>query len=653
MNLLRSQHLFGLALLALTVQSASAQPAQWAVLIGVQKHKDDRLDLGCTTSDVAKLRQVLLERGGMPAANMLVMTDDSPAAKQPTLDNLRREVPKFLARVGKEDCVIVFYAGHGFLRGDKTYLVPKDTDTAKLDTTALPAAELNAALENAPGKLKFLILDCCHAGGARDEPIKSEVAAETLVKAMEPKNGVVILASCKGKESSWEWAERRQGVFSFWLCEALQGAADVNGDGILDVDEIYKFTHDRVSRTADKLFHHAQTPVRVIGADVSGVSPVLSLLPEPPDSLLRRLAAEIDLELRCLKIKKIGVLEFVTTLGQTEKLGQSNLPKYCATQMRQLLVDLGEGAYQVVDDAKLGPASRGMTWDDAKQPAAVKKLGANVGGMEAVLTGTLRRLGTNLQVHCDLIRTEDGKSLAGPGGALPLSEDLLGDLGYSFENRKRPVGPPTKVAVVDNALERLVLGNPLTKKDFPFKIEVVVVAARRGEKITKQTPREPRGLLEVTGKSGDPDVPRELVLSVKKDEIVELKVTNNFADRVAMNLYVDGLNTIGQRRELIGKGSAWVMDPGKTYTIPGWFLPETSTLKRFQFVDLPQSVAGRKNFGDSIGRITAAFYAPAGRAIGVGNGPEERRTFKTVDDFVPGRLLGIVNIRYVDEKSLP
>ena len=40
----------------------------------------------------------------------------------PTLANLRREVPKFLARVGKDDRVIVFYAGHGFLRGGKTYL---------------------------------------------------------------------------------------------------------------------------------------------------------------------------------------------------------------------------------------------------------------------------------------------------------------------------------------------------------------------------------------------------------------------------------------------------------------------------------------------------------------------------------------------------
>ena len=642
-----------LMLLALAASAADAQSTQWAVLIGVQKH-DDRLDLGCTTSDVARLRQVLHERGGMPEKNMLVMTDDSPAKQQPTLANLRREVPEFLKKVGKDDRIIVFYAGHGFLHDGETYLVPKDTDTDKLDTTALPAAELKAALANAPGKLKFLILDCCHAGGTRARALilNSETAAENLAQSIQPKNGVVILASCKDRESSWEWAERRQGVFSFWLCQALQGAADADGDGVLDVDEIYRFTHERVSGTVDKLFGRSQTPVRMIGANVSGVSPVLTLLPEPPDSLLKRLAQQLDLELRLRKVKKVGVLEFVVTLGKAEKLSQSNLPKYCAGKLRQLLGDLADGAYQVVDDTKLGPASRGLTWDDVGDPAAMKKLGASAGGMEAVLTGTLRRRGTKLRVQCDLVDVANGDSFAKPVGVLPLSEDLLGDLGYSFDTGDRPVGAPTDKKVVANAQKRLLTGNPLGRAEFPFKIEVAIATPPPGGQVTPKTPRRPCRMLQVPGNSDDPDVRKEIVMGVKAGEIMELKVTNGFLDKVAMNLYVDGLNTIDQRRELIGKGSAWVMEPGKTYTFPGWVFRDTETLKRFQFVDLPKSVAGRQNFGDSIGTITAAFYAAAGRSLGVGEGPTERRTFRTDDGFVPGRLLGIVNIRYVDEKSL-
>jgi len=41
-------------------------------------------------------------------------------------------------------------------------------------------------------------------------------------------------------------------------------------------------------------------------------------------------------------------------------------------------------------------------------------------------------------------------------------------------------------------------------------------------------------------------------------------------------------------------------------------------MRRFVFVDAAQSTAGRQNFGESIGLITAAFYVEQGRALGVG-----------------------------------
>ena len=40
-----------------------------------------------------------------------------------------------------------------------------------------------------------------------------------------------------------------------------------------------------------------------------------------------------------------------------------------------------------------------------------------------------------------------------------------------------------------------------------------------------------------------------------------------------------------------------------------------------------------------------------GVAVGVGEGPEEQRQMQTAN-FQPGRLLGVVNLRYVDEREL-
>ena len=103
-----------------------------------------------------------------------------------------------------------------------------------------------------------------------------------------------------------------------------------------------------------------------------------------------------------------------------------------------------------------------------------------------------------------------------------------------------------------------------------------------------------------------------------------------------------------------------MLDPKQDHVIPGWALPskegighdpkEEFTVKRFRFVDVPRAMAGRQRFGESIGLITAAFYAEQGKAIAVGEGPEEKRLLET-ENFKAGRLLGVVQIRYVDEKE--
>ena len=50
-----------------------------------------------------------------------------------------------------------------------------------------------------------------------------------------------MLASSKADELSWEWPARQQGIFTYWLCRALEGGGDENGDGKLSFEEVYKW----------------------------------------------------------------------------------------------------------------------------------------------------------------------------------------------------------------------------------------------------------------------------------------------------------------------------------------------------------------------------------------------------------------------------
>jgi uncharacterized caspase-like protein len=641
-------------------------PKQWAVLIGVQEHVNPMFNLKYSRNDVASLRETLQQRAGLPAGQILQLTDDVKDG-QPTLMHLREKVLPFLAQVGKDDRMLVFFSGHGYLHKDQTYLVPSDFNLDDPSGTGLPVAALRKALIACPAKVKFLILDCCHAGSAKDLAPGS-LAAEAVAKAVEedqPVSGCVVLASCRKEERSYEWAQREHGVFTYWLCRALEGAAanDKGQVGIADVDH---YVSERVSQTAEQLFKEKQHPVRLDQGPVAEVPTVLALRPEPPESLCRRLAEHMDLEVRRKNLKKVGVLEFLLQGQGGEGLAPANLPGYCAEQVRQGLQSLAGEEYKVMGAQEMRQAAKDLVVEGVGQPGAMQRLGQQGDHLDAVVTGTLKRRGaTKLQLQCDLVATEDGSSLVSPSGllvsgVLPLSEDELGDTPHTnFDLREgRPEGGPYAPTVVQFAQQQSYKQHPLLKKKgFPFPLELWSIHPRRGEEIGPNTRREPMEFVQVPVEEGSPGEEKQrmdLVVPAREGQVFEIRVANKSEDKVAMVLLVDGYNTLEQQCDRLGRGRAWVLDPGEDYVIPGWTFPrrgETARIKRFKFVDVAASVAGRHKYGESIGLITAAFYGPRGRAVAVGEGPEEERPLET-SDFKAGRLLRVVQIRYADAKDL-
>ncbi len=668
----------GLVFMATVLGSTKAestegrQPQQWAVLIGVQRYDDSRLNLEYTDGDALAIKDVLCQRAGIPESHTLVMTDQSDEPQKPTLANIRRAVPQLLEKAGPEDRVVIFFSGHGHPVEGETYLIPRDFRVSTAAKTGLPARELREALTKCRAKTKFLILDCCHAAGTKDVE-EAGLDAAAVAKAILPKpvEGCMVLASCRADEKSREWPERKHGVFTYWLCRALEGGADKDGNGQVTADEVYQYTYDRVKDTSIQVFHAQQHPA-MYPVD-SGFPVVLALRPELPESLCRRLAEHLDLEIRRSKLKRVGVLEFLEPIGRTEALAAANLPGYCAAQVRDQLEKLSNGAYGVLSEPAMKSAAKGITIEAIGDPERLQPLHRGE-KIDALVTGVLRRRGRTMNVQCELISTETGNSLVSPSGVLPLSEELVGDGGTSFSNSDRPTGGPYAAQVVSYA--QSVQDHPMLRtgdEAFPFRIEVWSIEAKPGDEIDDNAPRKRKDFVLMTPKrpAGTDGEPKrtELLVAAKEGELFEIRVNTTYRDQAAMTLLVDGINILGQKRERLGKAWSWVLNPAatpgetQTYAFEGWYLPKSDsatanpgetagfTVKRFKFVDLADSVAGRHSFTDSIGLITAAFYAQRGRMLGVGEGPEEQRNLKCVD-FQPGRLLGVINIRYVDERDL-
>ena len=487
----RSTVLAGLVVVLFVPSAAAQQPArQWAVLIGVQKHEVKRYNnLEFTLNDVVALRKVLTERAGLGADDILQLADKDADGKEnkerwPTLANLRRQVPAFLKKVGKGDRVLIYFSGHGVAWKDHTYLVPRDYRAADPSGTGLPISELRRALMDCPARVKFLILDCCHAGAgkAAEGTLSSEAIAKAATRGSN--RAFAVLASCREDQGSYEWPQRKQGVFTWWLCRALEGAA-TSGDGQVTLDAVNTYVHERVSQTAEKILDQEQNPVRL--GKVEGGPVLLALRPERPDSLCRRLAEHLDLEVRYRKLKKVGVLEFLQPLGKVEGLGSSNLPAWCAERVRLALKELAGTDYAVLDSKSMGKAAKGVGVEVVGNPMAMRRLGALARGLDGAVIGAVQRRGATLQVRCELVAIKDGSSLVAPSGMIPLSEHLLGDSGTSFDNRHRPAGSPFDDRVLEHVDEESTEGSPLQKEKFPFRVEVLSVQAREGETITAKT----------------------------------------------------------------------------------------------------------------------------------------------------------------------
>ena len=632
---------------------------QKALIIAVQTHQDPRLNLNFALQDSNALKKTLLDRAGVPPVNITVMNDESSDDLRPTLVNMRNELTRFLSDAKPDDRLILFFSGHGFIQDGQTYLVPSDFKRNAPKQTGLPAAEFREALSRCAAGVKFLILDCCQAGGEKgldDTGPPSEAVAKGL--DLEKVSGCIVLASCQAREKSYEWPEHQCSVFTYWLCRGLEGGADEDADGRLTADEVYKYSYDRVVKTVSQALGggRTQTPVRNIGLNVAGPQEVLSLRPESPESLCTRLAAHLDLEARLRKLKKIGVLEFLEPYGKVEGLARSNLPAFCSERVRAELARLAGKSYVVLDSEQLRQATQGMKVADLGDPEAMRGLSAQGTGLDSVVSGVLRRRGRTLNLQCDLVSTVDGESLVRPGGVLPITESILGDDGHSFDNRNRPNGAAGSEKVVNNVIFESRKPNPLLEKTFPYSVEVHTVQAVPGQTITATTPRvlKPFGQLSTSDAMSGKG---ELIVGARAGEVFEVWIKNKSEKPVGLVLLLDGYNSREHKIERIEDAQFWVIQPGAQNAIGDWYYAEAgggsgmlrNRTSKFVFAEVADSALGRQRFGEAIGTITAAFFeVKQSRGLKVGQGQGGESTLKLAN-YERGRLLGVTTIRYVSE----
>ncbi|WP_298379947.1 caspase family protein [Azospirillum sp.] len=164
---------------------------------------------------------------------------DAEATPQRILDALSR----IAATARADDTVIVFFAGHGARGGDGGYhFLTTQGRFDDVETSGLSWDSVARVLAPVKGPT-LVLMDTCHSGAASgDLVVPNDAHAKALMKA--GKAGMTVLAAAKGRQASVE-SERfgGHGAFTATLLELMEAdarrVADLNGDGILELEELY------------------------------------------------------------------------------------------------------------------------------------------------------------------------------------------------------------------------------------------------------------------------------------------------------------------------------------------------------------------------------------------------------------------------------
>jgi uncharacterized caspase-like protein len=261
---------------------------RWAVVVGVGNYDSpDVPRLRYTVPDAEAMYDVLTGPGGFKKEHVLLLTDKTE--KKPTYRNLKWALGTFLARSAKkDDTVLIYFAGHGAPEVDQRgverdgfskYLVPTDAEPDDLYSTALPMDELQTIFGRLEAERVIVFLDSCYSGAAGGRTFASKKTRaghvdELFLERLASSKGRAILTASRAAEVSIELSELGHGIFTYYLVQGLKGAADLNRDGIVTLQELYEYVEQQVTRKSRSVGGN-QHPV--MKGELEGVLPLVKV----------------------------------------------------------------------------------------------------------------------------------------------------------------------------------------------------------------------------------------------------------------------------------------------------------------------------------------------------------------------------------------
>ncbi len=207
--------------------------ATYAIVVGSNAGGPGQGNLRYAEDDARRVGKLLTELGGYTRDQVDVVVHPSP-------DELRARIGKLGdrlaadAKAGRATRVFFYYSGHA------------RAEAIDLGKQQLPLVELRQRLFELPSKLTVVVLDACQSGAF--SRVKGAAPAADFSfnsRTQLDATGVAVLASSSGSELSQESEQLKGSYFTHHLLVGLRGASDTNRDGLVTVDEAYRYAYNQ------------------------------------------------------------------------------------------------------------------------------------------------------------------------------------------------------------------------------------------------------------------------------------------------------------------------------------------------------------------------------------------------------------------------
>lgn len=198
------------------------------VSVGSSRGIGNEVPLRHAGDDAANVRDAFVEGGWVSPSNAFVLREVTREMLFAVLDRVKA----LTAGKRPDDVLFLFYySGHG----TRTEL--------HVGGVAVPLADVAAKISQVPAAFRLVVTDACRTMPGREKGATAEPAFDLKLGAPLEARGTVWLHATADGEAAQESDELGGALFTHHWVQGLRGAADVNGDGNVTLDESYAYAH--------------------------------------------------------------------------------------------------------------------------------------------------------------------------------------------------------------------------------------------------------------------------------------------------------------------------------------------------------------------------------------------------------------------------